>query len=112
MNPVAILHLVVIILVITIPWFTSTPHYLLVYLLGAIGIILQWKFNDGKCILTQLEAKWYPLDNNQDGGGDSFTKRTMSKMGLGWLGSHRYFTEIVILMMMMTATLKTLVYIK
>jgi len=56
-NIIAILHLLVILFVTTVPFATDNPFILMYYCFIVFFIMLHWHYNNDTCVLTLIEAK-------------------------------------------------------
>lgn len=136
MNIYSILHYIAIFSLLIPPFFLSDTRSLLIYIIYATLVIMHWKFNNNECILTQLEKNEYPEefkktakkledskggesngedDKNGDKDGDEevgeeeeeFIVKHLKEWGLESLANFKYFTEVLILLMVLIATFRT-----
>jgi hypothetical protein len=56
-NIIACIHLLFVIFVVTTPFITDNPFYLLYYCFIIFFVGVHWYFNNDTCVLTMIEAK-------------------------------------------------------
>lgn len=56
-NIIALLHLLFIIFVVTTPFVTDNPFFLLYYCLILFFVMIHWYLNNDTCVLTIIESK-------------------------------------------------------
>ena len=87
MRCVRTLH-VVIMLFMIFGWASSSPKILMTHIITVLVVMLQWRFNSGRCILTDVEHYLKRRQLNKSEITDSaeetaFTRRICEAIGIG-----------------------------
>lgn len=105
MNIYTILHYIIILLVILLPFILYNSKHLLIYIMLVILIIMHWKFNNNECILTNLERNKYPEEFKNCEEKDFITKH-LHKYGFESIAEFEYLTEVIALSLILLSAVK------
>jgi hypothetical protein len=76
-NLISALHLILIILIISLP-FSNTPLFLFLHCVFIPFIIFHWLVHDDTCVLTIIEKKLRGITNNDDVKKKCYTQQLLS----------------------------------